>query len=125
MKCMAFDSGSVTVAAAGSTTLVTVTTGGGFDRLSLALENEGVAVALDAYEVEVQYGKDGAWADYNTAWAAAGAILLHYSGNLAALAAAGTGGAILNLNGVYAFRIVASAAAGGTTARVWGVYSGA
>ena len=121
-----FDSGDVTVTVA-ETTLFDTEVGaidkfrGEVETLCFDLINDGAALTtLVAY---IKGSKDGDYNILNAAWAAAGATLLYFSGNLALLASGAKGTGALRIYGAFAFKITATCATS-TVVRVHGVGRG-
>jgi len=83
-----------------------------FNYTKMLFDIATVTQALQALAVQVKPTKDSNYETYNAAWSTAGSILLYKSGDLAALSAAAKGGAILNINSVYAVRVQAQSATG-------------
>jgi hypothetical protein len=105
---------SVSVPASGNTTVLELMTLG---LKRIAAEFSNVGFVLDAFIIQAKFHPDG---DYRTIYSAAGAytspagLLVAASGDLTVLADAATGWFILDVIGVFAIRVQASAN-GGTT----------
>jgi len=97
----------VTVAASGNTVLATVNCTG---IETIAASVKGVGAALDAFLIEGQAHPDAEWVTMFNTFSAAAGVLKFISGNLAALADGVTGMFMLDVRGLHAVRISASAA---------------
>lgn len=122
-RSVVFTNSTVAVAAAGNATLAQVQVDG-CETLGFYLTNDGGgAVALDAFIIQFRYGPGGTWQTV----ASAGADfttpihpVIGKTDDLTTLADAGVSHACIDVRGVYEIKILASAAAGGTTASIEG-----
>ena len=109
-------------AAAGGTVLITATDQYDIDEVTLNVKNEHATVAFDAAILEFKSHPDAGWVTVeSTGWATADNIVTS-TFNLATLAAVTEAIIRFKPNGIYAWRLTASAdtSAGGPV-NVWGV----
>jgi hypothetical protein len=105
---------SVAVPAGGNTVVLELSTLG-LERIAAEFTNAGFA--LDAFIIQAKFHPGG---DYRTIYSTAGAftspagLLVAASGDLTVLADAATGWFILDVTGIYAIRVQASANGGQT-----------
>ncbi len=99
-----------TAAAATNTVIETYVLFGEYDRCAFDVTNTetGGGTAFDAFVVQIQGVQGGNWTDLTTAYSSLSALLLYFSTNMAALAAAANGTIIVNTAGAYAVRVAVS-----------------
>jgi hypothetical protein len=110
----------VSVAVSGNTVVISILLNGLADRVAIGITNAGPTNALDQCVIEAQDGEGGTWftyvsnAELNTGTALAGRLDLVVT-NPTTLAADGHSFIVLDVRGLYAVRLVASAATGAVT----------
>ena len=115
---------AVTVGGTGNTTLLEVLVAG-LDTISA--EFKPTVQAFDAFAIQAKFHADG---DFVTLYSTGGSftspagLLIGASGDLTALAAAATGWFVLDVRGLYAVKVIASAAADSALVDVYAGGSG-
>lgn len=110
---------ATTVAAGVATTVMEGEFDGEAEVLTFEISNTGGTNAFSAFTFQIQAHKNAAWVTKLSAWAAAGAILLFTSADLAALAHSTAATAQVRVDGAYAVRLQATSVAGTTALCRW------
>lgn len=92
----------------------------GWQHEHVAFNISAATQALQAFSIEMRMHGEGEWTVLNSTWAAAGAIVLFKSGDLAACAAGAEEQAIVKLSAVQAIRFKAQAASATSTVTIKG-----
>jgi hypothetical protein len=113
---------SVTVTLTGNTVLLEVPVE---DIDQLGVELSSVTQAFDAFIFEGRMSPNGAYQTIkSTGWGTPGGLLLATSGDLAALAAAASGFAVLDMRGLYSVRFQGSKAVADSAATIRAIGKG-